>query len=122
LADQDPSPPPFDPSKAQCSAPFFLRWVLRPFKKYCVRHDERYHYGGTWEEKLDADAELYWSIYNDGWYGRRLAKVVYGHIRFYSFNYPPDHPARSARQISKVRAWNWEGPGMPAAKEILTAP
>jgi len=114
VAKQDPNPPPFNPDEASCSAPFFLRWLLWRFKKYCVIHDEEYHYGGPRPWMKDAaDSRLYWNIYNDGWWGRMAAGPIYNHVRFYTHNYPPGHPNRSSRVITKVRAWNWQGPGPP---------
>lgn len=94
-----------------CSAPFFLKWALSSFLEYCHRHDEKYHYGGGWSDKLKADDELYEDIYADGFLGRRLAGPIYWHIRAYTYNFPPGHPNRSRRRLTKGKAFNWLGPG-----------
>ena len=67
----DPQLPPWDPSTCDgCSAlpigPLrvrrrFNRWLFKHWPdatKACERHDEAYYYGGTKEERLDADAAL----------------------------------------------------------------
>jgi hypothetical protein len=119
MAAQDANPPPWHVGLSDgCSAPFLVKWmlwlILRMFLPYCHRHDEKYHYGGTWSDKLKADDEFYYDIYNDGFWGRRCAGPVYWHIRTYTYNFPPDHSNRSWRQLTKGKAFNWLG------KPVLT--
>ena len=113
MAKQDSNPPPWNDSMSDgCTAPMFLKWALRFLLKYCRRHDEKYHFGGDWSAKLKADDELYEDIYNDGFWGRRLAGTIYWHIRMYTYNFPPGHSNRSWRHLTKGKAYNWLGPGM----------
>ena len=112
MAKQNPHPPPWDDSMSDgCSVPFFLKWVLRRFLKYCKKHDRKYHFGGDWRAKLKADDDLWDDVYNDGWLGRRLADPFYWTVRATTYNFPPGDPSRSWRSLTKGKAWNWLGQG-----------
>jgi len=115
LAKQNFNPPKWHVGLSDgCSAPWGLRWLFNSkLLKYCHRHDERYHYGGTWSDKLYADDEFYWNIYHSGWWGRRLAGTIYWNIRTYTYNFPVGHPNRSWRSLTKGKAFNFLGPGLP---------
>ena len=86
------------------------------YKKECINHDRKYHFGGTVEDKLIADGEFYddmcavpgfW-----GWVARRgLARIRYNGVRFLTYNYPPGHHKRKYSD-KLVEARNWKGPGL----------
>ncbi len=117
MAAQDPNPGPWDDSMADgCSGVLDLGF-LEP----CNRHDERYHFGGTVEEKLIADGEFYAGMCAVkgiwGWYARHGgARIRYSGVRFTTYNYPPQHPQRSSGNF--IEAWNWLGPGLPKSSQI----
>lgn len=48
-----------------CSGPTIVGDCL--FSYCCVRHDEKYYYGGSWNDRLNADVELYSCIKNAGY-------------------------------------------------------
>jgi hypothetical protein len=108
MARQNSNPPPWNESMSDGCSAFVLKLALWPFKKYCLLHDEAYHYGGTqaWQ-KDQADSTLYWNIRNHSWYGRLCAYSVYNAVRWGTYNYPPRHPLRSSRKLTKTKAWNW---------------
>jgi len=62
MADQLDQIPPWNPATSDgCSIPAFLKpfFPITPDQaRGCVRHDEKYYYGGTKEARLIADAEL----------------------------------------------------------------
>lgn len=113
MAKQDPNPPMWDDSMSDgCSGVIDLG-----FKVPCAKHDEKCHYGGSVEDKLIADGEFYSDMCDTpgfwGWVARHgVARIRYNGVRFLTYNYPPNHPARS-RATGLVEAWNWEGPGYP---------
>jgi len=118
MAKQLANPPVWNVSMSDgCSAPFFFKWMLLGFSKYCHSHDKKYHYGGTWSDKLKADDELYYDIYDDGFWGRCMASPVYWHIRAYTYNFPTGHPNRSWRQLTKGKAFNFKGPSLSDKKK-----
>ncbi len=111
MAKQDLNPPPWDDSMADgCSGVLDLGFIVA-----CNKHDMKYHFGGSVEDKLIADGEFYDDMCATpsfwGWMARRgLARVRYSGLRFATYNYPPGHRKRSNQQY--VEAWNWLGPGM----------
>jgi len=80
-------------------------------KKHCVRHDRRYDSGGSVEDKLRADDQMYADLCGQNWYWRLwAAKRRYWGVRLLTFNYPPNHPMRK-NYPGRVEAFNWLGPG-----------
>ena len=112
MAKQDPNPPTWNDSMSDgCSAPFFLKPLLWRCKKDCLEHDEAYHVGGTWEDKLRADDKLWVGVAKNAIFGEWTANRMYNTIRTFTYNFPPGHPNRSSRNLTKVKAWNWLGTG-----------
>lgn len=110
MAKQDPKPPSWKSEMGDgCSG--VLDFNAGPA---CNIHDERYHYGGGVDEKLQADDEFYMNLmalgfpWTWGW-----AKVRYDGVRKLTYSYPPGHPMRNSI-FARVEAFNWEGPGMPS--------
>lgn len=114
MAKQDANPPPWDDSMSDgCSGVFNLGYT-----KPCKNHDRKYHVGGTVEDKLLADDELYDDMCATpgfwGWMARHgMARERYIGVRFFTYNYPPWHPRRRKSDDS-IEAFNWLGPGPKA--------
>lgn len=111
MAKQDANPPPWDNSMADGCTGVLNLW----FTKACNKHDERYHAGGTVEDKLFADGEFYSDMCKTpgigGWLARHgIARERYIGVRWTTYNYPPGHHARSEDE-SYIEAFNWLGPG-----------
>lgn len=121
MAKQNPNPEPWEQGMGDgCSGALDLG-----FKTPCDRHDRKYHFGGTVEDKLIADDEFHADMCDTpgfwGWMARRgIASIRYHAVRAATYNYPPGHPLR--RGILKLEAFNWMGPGPHNKKEVLTAP
>lgn len=47
----------------------------------CKTHDDAYFFGGTWEQRLVADNELYSCVKNKGWFHRALAPAMWIGVR-----------------------------------------
>lgn len=110
MAKQDPNPPAWRREMGDgCSGvPDYY------YADACDAHDRAYHIGGTVEDKLIADGQLYWDMCNTkgfgGWLARRgLARIRYNGVRWTTFNYPPGHPQRAEGRY--IEAFNWLGPG-----------
>lgn len=76
----------------------------------CVKHDHAYFLGGTVEDKLAADDNMYAGLMVLGFpWTWGYAKLRYDGVRCLTYSYPPGHPMRSS--LPKVEAFNWKGPG-----------
>jgi len=83
----------------------FDRWFFGSrIHKACLKHDKAYWEGGDWSMKLTAD-DLLWDEVAE--VSKIAADAMYRGVRVFSYNFPPGHPNRSKRVLTKDKAWNW---------------
>jgi len=65
-------------------APWFSKFsTSHALRGCCARHDEKYYYGGTWRQRLQADVEFYDEILATGEVTPEEAQDAFNAVRLF---------------------------------------